>query len=521
MAEPDRKAILETLTAHLVNSPLTVIEWDRDFRVAFWSGQAEEVFGWKESELLGKHPSDWPFIFKEDAQSVAQVMQDLLTGAVPRNISRNRNCTSDGRVITCEWYNSVLKGANGEPLSVLSLVQDVTARASMEEQLRQLQKVEAIGQLTGGVAHDFNNLLTVILGNSELLAEVLAEQPKAAVLATTITSAARKGAELTHQLLAFARQQPLAPQPVDINELLENMHALLARTLGEQIDLKFDFGRDLPPAEIDAGQLESAILNLCLNARDAMPGGGHITIESSRAYLDEDYADMHSEVTPGHYLLVAVSDTGAGIAEAHVEKVFDPFFTTKAAGRGTGLGLSMVFGFVKQSCGHIKIYSEVGEGTTMRMYLPQSEDSPAKTRQSTDVNGLLTGAETILMVEDDELVREYASAQLSMLGYQVMVAANGVEAMQIIREHEEIDLLFTDVVMPGGINGPELARQALELRPALKVLYTSGYTQNAIIHHGRLDPGVLLLSKPYQRSKLSRMVRQALEQDGEPDAPPR
>ncbi len=510
MPEAPKKLILETLTAHLQNSPLTVVEWDHNFRVTFWSGQAEQIFGWREEELLGKHPSDWRFMHEEDEAAISKVMRNLVSGGVPRNISKNRNYTRDGQVLHCEWYNSVLTDASGTVVSVLSLVQDVTGKVTMEEQLRQLQKMEAIGQLTGGIAHDFNNLLTVILGNGELLTEMLEDQPDMAVLADTVTNAARKGADLTHQLLAFARQQPLQPQAIDVNALLETTRDLLRRTLGEHIELTLGLGKDLPPALVDTGQLESAILNLCLNARDAMSESGHLTIESSFVHLDQDYADRHTEVTPGGYVLVAISDTGEGIPPDRLEKVFEPFFSTKGPGKGSGLGLSMVFGFVKQSRGHIKIYSEVGEGTTVRMYLPPSPESapPATRRPPANPKA---GTETILLVEDDELVRQYASTQLSMLGYRVMVASNGLEAMDIVNQHDDIDLLFTDVVMPGGINGPTLARQACERRPRLKVLYTSGYTQNAIVHHGRLDAGVLLLSKPYHRAELARMVRQALD----------
>jgi PAS domain S-box-containing protein len=507
------KALLETLTAHLANSPLSVIGWDRNFRVAFWSGQAENVFGWREEELIGKHPADWPFMHEDDVAEVSAVMDDLAQQRVVRNISRNRNYTRDGSVLHCEWYNSVLTGDDGELLSILSLVQDVTERTSMEAQFRQLQKMQAIGQLTGGIAHDFNNLITVILGNSELLVDSLANQPELAQLATMVISAAERGAGLTQQLLAFARQQPLDPRPVDVNALLRDAYSMFARTLGEQVELELDLAENLPRAQVDPGQLESALLNLCLNARDAMPGGGYLTLETSITTLDGDYARENSEVIPGDYVLLAVSDTGSGIDAELLDKVFEPFFTTKGPGAGSGLGLSMVFGFIKQSRGHIKVYSESGEGTTVRIYLPLAEageaDNPRTLVAADGVSA--TGSENILLVEDDELVRQYAATQLAMLGYRVLRAANGVEALEILGSDAPIDLLFTDVVMPGGVDGPELARRAQALRPALRVLYTSGYTQNAIVHHGRLDPGVRLLSKPYQRSALARCVREALD----------
>jgi CheY-like chemotaxis protein len=328
-----------------------------------------------------------------------------------------------------------------------------------------------------------------------------------------VISAAERGAGLTQQLLAFARQQPLDPRPVDVNALLRDAYSMFARTLGEQVELELDLAENLPRAQVDPGQLESALLNLCLNARDAMPGGGYLTLETSITTLDGDYARENSEVIPGDYVLLAVSDTGSGIDAELLDKVFEPFFTTKGPGAGSGLGLSMVFGFIKQSRGHIKVYSESGEGTTVRIYLPLAEageaDNPRTLVAADGVSA--TGSENILLVEDDELVRQYAATQLAMLGYRVLRAANGVEALEILGLDAPIDLLFTDVVMPGGVDGPELARRAQALRPALRVLYTSGYTQNAIVHHGRLDPGVRLLSKPYQRSALARCVREALD----------
>ena len=510
MAANQANRVLETLTRHLVNSPLSVIEWDHEFRVKFWSGQAEAIFGWSEDQVRGKHPEDWPFVHEGDTEAVNQIMEALLTVSTTRNISLNRNYTRDGRIIHCEWYNSLLFDEAGKLVSILSLIQDVTAREAMESELRQLHKVKSIGQLTGGVAHDFNNLLTVILGNGELLAERLEHRPELGELAGTVVDAARKGATLTHQLLAFARQQPLQPRALDFNDLLTGMRVLLERTLGEETELKLITATGSWNAKVDPTQLESAMLNLCINARDAMPEGGHLTIETDNVTLDQDYADAHAEVEPGPYVMIAISDTGIGMTPEVIDQAFEPFFTTKDVGKGSGLGLSMVYGFIKQSRGHIKIYSEPGEGTTVRMYLPRADHAdevPASEIKPTTAVG---GHESILVVEDDEMVRQYACLQLKMLGYQVFSAADGHQAIELMQGDVPVDLLFTDVVMPGGINGVELARRARQLRPDMAVLYTSGYTQNAIIHQGRLDPGVLLLSKPYPRAELARMIRLAL-----------
>jgi CheY-like chemotaxis protein len=378
--------------------------------------------------------------------------------------------------------------------------------------LRQAQRLEAIGQLTGGIAHDFNNLLTIILGNAELLADSLSAEQELRLLAEMTQTAAERGAELTSRLLAFARRQALDPRATDVAALLRGMDGLLHRTLGEQVELEVIHGGGLWQAMVDAPQLESAILNLCINARDAMPGGGRLTIETRNVHLDNDYADAHAEVIPGQYLQIAVSDTGLGMAPDVLARAFEPFFTTKPVGQGSGLGLSMVFGFAKQSRGHVKIYSEPGQGTTVKLYLPRAFDGEPMTAPSEDA-AEYSGSERILVVEDDELVRTHVTAQLRDLGYRVVAVKNGPEALEALRQIADIDLLFTDVVMPGGLNGRQLAEQAVRLRPGLPVLFTSGYTENAIVHHGRLDPGVNLLNKPYRRRDLATKVRKALSPD--------
>jgi signal transduction histidine kinase len=379
-----------------------------------------------------------------------------------------------------------------------------------EAQVRQAQKMEAIGQLTGGVAHDFNNILTVITGTIEILGDAVKDRPQLAQIANLISAAAARGADLTKHLLAFGRRQPLQPRSTDINALVVDAARLLQPTLGEDIEIESMLAHDLAPALIDPSQLSTAILNLALNARDAMPGGGKLTLETKNAVLDENYARANSEVRPGNYVMLAVSDTGQGIPSNLIEKVFEPFFTTKDAGKGSGLGLSMVYGFVKQSDGHINIYSEEGHGTTVRLYLPLASAAPEDVATDAGISGSEGGDEFILLVEDDALVREYVVTQINRFGYHTLAASNGAEALAIIDRDERIDLLFTDVILPGGMNGRELATEALKRRPGLKVLYTSGYAENALVHHGRLDSGVLLLPKPYISSDLARMLRTAL-----------
>jgi signal transduction histidine kinase len=394
--------------------------------------------------------------------------------------------------------------------SAEAMVQRFREIEATESQVRQAQKMEAIGQLTGGVAHDFNNLLTVITGTIEILGDAVKEQPHLAQITNMIGAAAARGADLTQHLLAFARRQPLQPRSIDVNTLVVDVARLLRPTLGEQIEIESMLAYDSAPALIDPSQLSTAILNLALNARDAMPDGGKLTLETKNVVLDQNYAAMNSEVTPGSYVMIAVSDTGEGIPARLLDKVFEPFFTTKEVGKGSGLGLSMVYGFVKQSNGHIKIYSEEGHGSTVKLYLPQAlgvaDTLPAEAGSS----AIERGDESILIVEDDALVREYVVTQISRLGYATLAASNAAEALAIVNGSERIDLLFTDVIIPGGMNGRQVAIEAVRLRPGLKILYTSGYTENAIVHHGRLDAGVLLLAKPYLSSDLARMIRTAL-----------
>jgi signal transduction histidine kinase len=376
-------------------------------------------------------------------------------------------------------------------------------------QLRQTQKMEAVGQLTGGIAHDLNNILTVITGTIEILAEGVADRPELVAITKMIDEAGARGADLTQRLLAFARKQPLQPREVDVNALVIEAANSLRRTLGEYVEVQIMLAGNTARALIDPSQLTNAILNLAANARDSMVEGGKLTIETGNVVLDDSYASINSDVTAGNYVMVTMTDSGHGIPADILDNVFEPFFTTKDVGKGSGLGLSMVYGFVKQSNGHIKLDSEEGRGTTVRIYLPQAVGAvePTELASASSVGG---GRETILVVEDDHLVRTFVVGQIQSLGYATLAAVNAAEALVVIDGPTEIDLLFTDMIMPGSMNGRQLADKALQRRASLKILFTSGYSNEAIIHHGHLDAGVLLLAKPYRKSDLARMIRAAL-----------
>jgi len=398
---------------------------------------------------------------------------------------------------------------SGAFIGAVIVYRDTTEDRQVERQLRQSQKMDAVGQLTGGVAHDFNNILTVITGTIEILRDGVADRPQLADVARMIDEAAARGAELTQQLLAFARRQPLQPRRVDPNALMLEVAGLLRSTLGEQVEIATALEDQVWQTIVDPALLHTAVLNLAVNARDAMPDGGKLTLETGNVILDEAYAQQNPEVRPGPHVLIAVSDTGTGMSQAVIDKVFEPFFTTKDVGKGTGLGLSMVYGFVKQSGGNIKVYSEEGHGTTIKIYLPRAvgEAEAVATQSAMPIVG---GNEMIFVVEDDNLVREYLVAQLQGLGYSTLSATNAAEALALLDKGATFDLLLTDVIMPGGMNGRQLADEIARRRTAVKVLFTSGYTENAIVHHGRLDPGVALLNKPYRKKDLAEKIRQVL-----------
>ena len=401
------------------------------------------------------------------------------------------------------------------------LVAEIARRERSESTLRQTQKMESIGQLTGGIAHDFNNMLTIIMGNLEIIQRRLKSLDNAAILNRPVEAAlygARNAAKLTHRLLAFGRQQPLAPSSVNLNTLVADLADFLERTVGEHIEVETVSAAGQWTAFADANQLENCLINLVVNARDAMPGGGKLTIETGNAFLDDAYVARFGDLAVGQYAMLSVSDTGIGMDAQTLEKVFEPFYTTKESGKGTGLGLAMVHGFVRQSGGHVRLYSEVGQGTTVKIYLPRYIDqasltaSPRTEGPGLPLAGGARAGETILLVEDDSGVREYAIGALEDLGYQVLAASDGAEALGLLGDTTRVDLLFTDVVLGGAMTGKELADRILGLRPSLPVLFTTGYTRNAIVHQGRLDAGVNLLNKPYTLRDLADKVRRVIDQ---------
>jgi PAS domain S-box-containing protein len=507
----------EAMARGIIDTALDAfIQMDERGIIIDWNAQAQAVFGWSRAEAIGKVLADLivPRAHRpHHRDGVARYLRSGESVILGKRLQLD-GLRRDGTGIKVELSVTALRRRGGTVFN--GFVRDLTESIAAEERTRQSEKMEAVGQLVGGIAHDFNNTLTVITGTIDLLAAGVADDPQLLAIAKLIGEAADRGAELTGQLLAFARKQPLQPRETDINHLIAAAQGLFRRSLGEQIEIDARLEENAWPALVDPTQLTTALLNLAINARDAMPGGGKLTLETSNVVLDESYAEENRDVVPGSYVMIAVSDTGDGIPEAIRDRVFEPFFSTKAVGKGTGLGLSMVYGFVKQSNGHIKLYSEDGHGTTIKVYLPRSGAPPGQSAAVPLGPAIVGGSETVLIVEDDPLVRTYVNTRLKNLGYQTMEAGNAAEAIAIADSGAKLDLLFTDVIMSGAMNGRQLADEMAKRRPRMKVLFTSGYTENAIVHHGRLDPGVLLLAKPYRNAELARMIRKALTGEGEP-----
>jgi PAS domain S-box-containing protein len=499
----------EQLARGIIETALDAfVQMDESGVITDWNSQAEKIFGWPRSDAIGRKLVDM-IIPEQHRESHRAGLEYFLNTGNSRILGRRLEVEAlrrGGEEFKVELSITPLQRRDG--ILFNGFIRDLTDKVAAEDRIRHAEKMEAVGQLTGGIAHDFNNILTVITGTIEILAEAVADKPQLAAITRMIDDAASRGAELTQHLLAFARKQPLQPRETDVNTLIIDTAKLLRPALGEQIEIESVFEDDVCVATVDPNQLTTALLNLALNARDAMPRGGKLILETGFSVLDENYVRENEDVRPGRYALIAVSDTGVGIPAGILDKVFDPFFTSKGPGKGTGLGLSMVYGFVKQSAGHVKIYSEEGHGTTIKMYLPPGTGAAVVAEPFVPV--VQGGNETILVVEDDKLVRDYVLTQLHSLGYVTLDAANAAEALALLDAGRHFDLLFTDIIMPGVMNGRQLADEIERRRPGSKVLYTSGYTENAIIHHGRLDTGVLLLAKPYRKSDLAGMIRKAL-----------
>ncbi len=497
--------LLDSVVENLPDTLLLKESTGDGFRYILMNAAGERLIGRQRGEVLGKAECD---LFPADeAAAIVDSNKSVIESGRARTFSDRKLTTPTGVRSVETRMVPIMDG--GTRRLILAIIRDVTEAKEREEQLRQLQRMDAIGRLTGGVAHDFNNLLAIIHGNSELLRERFEAEPEVAELADDVLGASTRGAELVRRLLAFARMQHLEPEPVDLNARVDDILGLLQRTLGENIQARVKKAAELWSALVDPTQVDDALVNLAINARDAMRDGGTLCLETENVTLDEDYAAQNVDVVPGDYVMLAVSDTGVGMTPDIVARVFEPFFTTKAEGHGTGLGLSQVFGWVKQSAGHIKIYSELGHGTTVKLYLPRAE-ARTSTKASAAEAATPRGHEMILVVEDNPNVRKTVIRQLHDLGYRTTEAENAARALQLVRDGQEFDLLLTDIVMPGGITGYQLADELRVARPSLKVLFTSGYTELAAAGDRPLRND-LLLSKPHRKQELGRSVRAALD----------
>jgi len=548
-ALPQRRKSEEMLELVQEAGRVGLFEWNVQDGSILLSPSFLSIYGLETFD--GRYESWLECIHREDRLRITHLIENVIAEKLRKWEAEFRIVSpNDGELKWMEARNVVSYDEKGRALRVFGVTVDVTerkraaaqvraftetleeavkertraleaeneARKRAEELLRQAQKMEAVGQLTGGVAHDFNNLLTIVMGGLEMIGrQIPALQPSPAVIRIgrardMALAGVQRAAVLTSRLLAFSRQQPLVPTILDANKLVAGICDLLRRTLGETVSLETVLAAGLWRTDADSNQLENAILNLALNARDAMPNGGNVTIETANCYLDKAYvAGVSEPVEEGQYVMIAIADTGSGMDGATVERAFDPFFTTKELGKGTGLGLSQVYGFVRQSAGHVKIYSEIGQGTTVKIYLRRSAEEDDRRNDeapSPDIARAI-GTEKILIVEDDDALRAYSVEILSELGYEVVEAKNGAVALDVLGR-SEIDLLFTDVVLPGGMNGRQLADEAMRRRPGLKVLFTTGYTRNAIVH-GQLDAGVQMIGKPFSFRELGAMVRELLD----------
>lgn len=498
------RLLLDSLTEHAIYmlSPEGLI--------VNWNKGAERLTGYPAREVVGSHFER--FFTEEDRRRNAPAIHLAMAVAKGRLEAEGQRLRRDGSVFQANAVIEPVRDPAGTVIGFVKVTRDVTARNNAEAEIRQSQKMLAVGQLTGGVAHDFNNILMVILGGIDELREGPGLTARMRESLDQIATAVDRAAELTRGLLAFSRKQPLRPQPTDINDLVVAIGGLLRRTLGERIELQSILADGLSLVEIDRTQLETALINLCVNARDAMPSGGRLLIETQNVALDEDYVAKRPDISPGAYVMLAVTDSGVGIPPEQVDKVFEPFFTTKEVGKGTGLGLSMVYGFVKQSNGHIRIYSELGRGTVVRMYLPAgAKVRPENGQTAAQVRAVPRGSQRILVVEDDAQVRRSVVGQLRGLGYEIVEAADGAAGLAACEASTKpYDLVLTDVVMPGAVGGEALAEEVRRRWPGTRILFMSGYTENALMYQGHLDAGVDLLTKPFRKDDLAEAIRRIL-----------
>lgn len=496
-----------------------IFQLDSKGNITSWNAGAERIKGYSRDEIIGQHFSR----FYTDEDRTAGIPAKALRQAAEtgRFEAEGYRVRKNGSRFWASVVIDAIRDPDGNLHGFAKVTRDITERMEAQRQLREAeeriaasQKLEAVGQLSGGIAHDFNNLLMIVLGNLETLQRCVREGntgPNAQRAVANAMRGAQRAAALTSRLLAFSRRQALDPKPLNLNSFLTSVREFLHRSLGEEIEIETVGSAGLWLVEVDPGQLETAIVNLAINSRDAMPNGGKLTLDAANVYVDEEYTRSNPEVSPGQYVAISVTDTGAGMSREVVNRAFEPFFTTKEIGRGTGLGLSQVYGFVKQSGGHVKIYSEPGQGTTVRIYLPRHQGTSAELDVGDDA--LIEESEqneSILVVEDDADVRTYLADVLRGLRYRVIAAPNPEAALSVIQNDARIDLLLTDIVMPG-MNGRELARQARQVQPGLRVLYMTGYSRNAVVHQGRLDEGVDLLQKPVSQAQLAHRVRVVLD----------
>ncbi len=505
-AEDSLRETNQTLQSLVQTSPLAIIATDLEGNVKSWNSAAERMFGWTESEVSGRRYST---LTDYNPQEIVSFIEIALQGGIVADLETKYQ-RKDGSLIEVSISSAALRDGRGNINGVMAVIGDITERKHLEHQFLQAQKMEAVGRLAGGIAHDFNNLLTAIIGYSQMsLARLHSQDPMRKDL-EEVESAGQRAAALTGQLLAFSRKQVVQPQVLALNTVVTDLTKMLQRLIGEDVELETSLDPDAWHVKVDRGQIEQIIMNLAVNSRDAMPEGGKLTIETSNVQLDEDYASGHIDASPGPHVMLAIADTGSGMDKETESRIFEPFFTTKEQGRGTGLGLSTVYGIVKQSGGSIGVYSEPGRGTTFKVYLPRVEES-VDTKAGKLQDDCARGTETVLLVEDSDTVRKLASKLLEEDGYTVLEASSGDDGWQISEQHNgPIDLLLTDMVMPG-TSGREIAQRLTVRRPRMRVLYMSGYTDDAIVRHRVLDATAPFIQKPFTRDALIRKVREVLD----------